>query len=211
MRGNFTADWVRNDKDQWRVRRLATGPASRAHGPSREARLLHTLAEFIINFSAFQRVPDADIRSRIMTLRMRFLITDPGEVDLDELARSLRSTNRRYQCAFEDGAGTISYGGDEIAGVEVYNPGDGTFDDQLAELEEAASEGSGAGEARVADALATVQLIFSAELLGKSSKQDDSREAMQPVWEWFFGNRTGLLQVDSEGYFDEEGLIFEVE
>lgn len=146
-----------------------------------------------------------------MSLRMRFLITDPGKLSLDELARSLRSTNRRYQCDFEAQGGSITLGGDEVASIEIYSPGDGTFDDELAELEEAASEGSGAGEARVADTLATVQLILAAELAGKSSKRDGSRDAMEPVWEWLFGNRTGLLQVDSEGYYDEEGLIYEVE
>lgn len=146
-----------------------------------------------------------------MTLRMRFLITDPGEVDLPDLAKSLRAINRRYQCEFEDESGTIALAGEEVASVEILSPGNGSFDDQLAELEESASEGSGAGEARVADTLATVQLIFAAELPGKSNKRDGSRDAMEPVWEWLFSNRSGLLQVDSEGYYNEDGLIFELE
>lgn len=146
-----------------------------------------------------------------MTLRMRFLITDPGAINLADLAKSLRATNRRYLAEFDDSAGTITLGSDEIASIAIFTPGDRTFDDQLAELEDLASEGTGAGEARVADTLATVQAIFSAELPGKASRRDGSREALEPVWEWLFGSRTGLLQVDSEGYYDEEGLIFEVE
>lgn len=146
-----------------------------------------------------------------MTLHMRFLITDPGTVDLAELAKSLRATNRRYQCEFQARGGTVTLGGDKVAAIEIYTPKDGTFDDELAELEEIASEGSGAGEAKVADTLATVQTIFAAELPGKAKGRDGSREALEPVWEWLFSNRQGLLQVDSEGYYDDEGLIFEVE
>jgi hypothetical protein len=142
---------------------------------------------------------------------MRFLITDPGAVDLADLAKSLRATNRRYHCDFKARGGTVTLGDDEIASIKVHRPGDGTFDEELVELEESASEGSGAGEAKVADTLATVQTIFAAELPGKSKNRDGSRDAMEPVWEWLFSNRRGLLQVDSEGYYNEAGLIFEVE
>lgn len=145
-----------------------------------------------------------------MTYHMRFLITDPGPVDLADLAKFLRGVNRKYQFEFDSEGGTVSLGGDEIAAIEIYTPGDGTFDDELAMLEDSASEGSGAGEARVADALATVQTLFAVKVPGSASRRDGSRDNLDPIWEWLFANRKGLLQVDSEGYSDEQGMIFEV-
>lgn len=141
---------------------------------------------------------------------MRFLITDPAPVDLATLAASLRSTNPRYQLDFDSGAATLSLSGVPIARIEVNTPGDGLFEDELAELEEAASEGSGPGEARVANALAGVQAIFAVQVLGAASRGDGSLESLDPVWEWLFTNHKGLLQADAEGYYDSEGLIFEV-
>lgn len=142
---------------------------------------------------------------------MRFLITDPAPVDLANLAASLKTANPRYQLDFEPGAGTLRLSGVPIAGIEVNKPGDGLFEDELAELEEAASEGSGPGEAQVANALASVQAIFAVQVLSAASGRDGSLESLEPVWEWLFTNRKGLLQADAEGYYDSKGgLIFEV-
>jgi len=141
---------------------------------------------------------------------MRFLITDPGPVDLADLAAALRVANPRYKLEFEPAAATLSLAGVPIAGIQVNTPGDGLFEDELGELEESASEGSGAGEARVADALATANAIFAVQVLNAASGPDGTLESLDPVWEWLFTTRTGLLQADAEGYYDSEGLIFEV-
>jgi hypothetical protein len=141
---------------------------------------------------------------------MRFLVTDPGPVDLADLAAALRRANPRYQFEFEPGAGTLSLGGTPIARIEVNTPGDGLFEDELAGLEDQASEGTGVGEAKVADALATTQAIFAVQVLAAASGTDGSLESLDPVWEWLFSTRRGLLQADAEGYYDSEGLIFEV-
>jgi hypothetical protein len=144
-----------------------------------------------------------------MSYHLRFLITDAGELDLKDLNTSLRAVNRKYRLEIEDGSGTLRLGNDVIGEVRVTTPVDDSFEDELAALEEAASEGSGAGEARVADALATVQIIFAVEVPGKVHGRE-ALESLDPVWEWLFGNREGLLQADNEGYYDEGGLIFEV-
>jgi len=141
---------------------------------------------------------------------MRFLITDPGPVDLADLAASLKLANPGYQLDYEPDAGTLSLAGVPIAGIEVNTPGDGLFEDELAELEESASEGSGPGEARVANALATANAIFAVQVLNAATGPEGSLESLDPVWEWLFTNRRGLLQADAEGYYDSDGLIFEV-
>lgn len=34
---------------------------------------------------------------------------------------------------------------------------------------------------------------------------------LDPLWVWLFQNRDGLLQADSEGYYDRRGIIFRME
>lgn len=144
-----------------------------------------------------------------MSYHLRFLITDPGPLDFKDLSTSLRAVNRKYRLDMDDGTGTLRLGNDVIGEVRLSTPDDDGFKDELAELEEAASEGSGDGEARVADALATVQTIFAVSVPGKVRGRE-ALESLDPVWEWLFGTRQGLLQADNEGYYDEDGLIFEV-
>ncbi len=144
-----------------------------------------------------------------MSYHLRFLITDSGSIDLDDLKTSLRAVNRKYRLDLEDGSGELRLGTDVIGEIQLSTPEDDGFEDELAMLEEAASEGSGAGEARVADALATVQTIFKVRVSGKVHGRE-ALESLDPIWEWLFGNREGLLQADNEGYYDEDGLIFEV-
>lgn len=144
-----------------------------------------------------------------MSYHLRFLVTDPGPLDLDDLVTSLRAANRKYRLEVREGSGTLRLGTEVVGDIQLITQDDETFEDQLAELEEAASEGSGRGEARVADALATVQTIFAVAVSGQVQGRE-SLESLDPVWEWLFDSREGLLQADGEGYYDEEGLIFEV-
>lgn len=144
-----------------------------------------------------------------MSYQLRFLITDAGALDLDALRDSLRAINRKYRLELEDGAGELRLGTEVIGELRLTTPDDDAFEDELAMLEEAASEGTGKGEARVADALATVNQILAVEVSGKVHGRE-ALESLDPLWEFLFSSRAGLLQADNEGYYDEDGLIFEV-
>jgi hypothetical protein len=141
---------------------------------------------------------------------MRFLLTDPTPFDLTTLGAALRGSDPTYDPHFESTAGTLFRSGTPIAAFEVNTPGDGLFEEELSELEEFAADGQGPGEARVADALATAQAIVAVQVLAAASAPDGSLDSLDPVWDWLFTNRRGLLQSDAEGYYDKTGLIFEV-
>lgn len=144
-----------------------------------------------------------------MSYQLRFLITDSGPLDLDDLTAALKAVNRKYRLDLEDGTGELRLGSEVVGQLRLATPDDETFEDELAMLEEAASEGTGKGEARVADALATVQTILAVEVPGKVHGRE-ALESLDPLWDYLFNNREGLLQADNEGYYDEDGLIFEV-
>lgn len=144
-----------------------------------------------------------------MSYHLRFLITDAGTLDVDALRDSLRAINRKYRLDLEEGAGELRLGTEVIGELRLTTPDDDSFEDELAMLEEAASEGTGKGEARVADALATVNQILAVAVPGKVHGRE-ALESLDPLWEFLFSSREGLLQADNEGYYDEDGLIFEV-
>ncbi len=146
-----------------------------------------------------------------MAYYMRFLVTDPGPIDLAALGAALRATSAAYEPRFKQSGGTLNYSGVAIASVSVMTPEDEGFEDELAELEEVASAGAGPGEAKVADTLATTQAIVVVQVLAAAADPDGALESLDPMWEWFFSSHHGLLQADAEGYYDKKGLIFEVD
>jgi hypothetical protein len=141
---------------------------------------------------------------------LRFLVTDAEPVDLTDLGAALRTAGRAYKSQFDESSGTVSRSGALFATFEVSTPEDGQFEETLGVLEEAAADGSGRGEAKVADALATAQAIVTVHVLEATSGSDPALAVLEPVWEWLFTNHDGLMQSDGEGYFDRRGLIFEI-
>jgi hypothetical protein len=141
---------------------------------------------------------------------MRFLITDPGPLDLRVLGGDLSSSDPDYEARFDATGGTLFRADEPVAELELNIPGDGLFDDELGELETSAADGHGPGEARVAETLATAQAIVAVQVLFADSAEDGDLAALDPIWEWLFANRQGLLQADGEGYYDAHGLIFAV-
>ena len=69
-----------------------------------------------------------------MSYQLRFLITDPGALDLDALRDSLRAINRKYRLELEDGAGELRLGTEVIGELRLATPDDEAFEDELAML-----------------------------------------------------------------------------
>lgn len=141
---------------------------------------------------------------------MRFLVTDGDPVDLTDLGTAFRTAGRTYKSTFDESSGSVTRNGAPFASFEVSTPDDDQFEEILSVLEELAADGSGRGEAKVADALATTQAIVTVQVQGATDASDTSLSVLEPVWEWLFTNHEGLMQSDGEGYYDRRGLIFEV-
>jgi len=55
-----------------------------------------------------------------------------------------------------------------------------------------------------AECICCVRVLFG----GRESEATLLR--IDPIWNWFFKNRSGLMQADAEGYYDRSGLVLEV-
>ena len=146
-----------------------------------------------------------------MSYYLRYLSADPRPVTLDDLGAALAAADRSYLVE-EDAAGALVHFGDRlIAQLEINVPGDGLFEEELAELHELAEEGSGAGRERVAEVVAGAKALVAVQVLWDGEEADAALGRLDPLWEWLFRERPGLLQADGEGFYDSGRLILRVE
>lgn len=144
---------------------------------------------------------------------MRFVSTDARPVVPAELRDALAAVSPTYNVEIDDLAATISYDGDVIAHVEINVPGDGLFDQERAELVEFANAVAGdeAAKTRVVNTLQTATGIVAAQVLFGTGHTETTLARLDPLWVWLFGNRTGLLQADDEGYYDPSHVVLHVD
>ena len=146
-----------------------------------------------------------------MSYYLRFLSTDPRPVTLDDLGTALSTADRSYLVE-EDAAGALIHFGDRlIAQLEINLPGDGLFEEELAELRELAEEGTGTGRGRVTSVVDGARSLVAVQVLWDGEEADAALALLDPLWQWLFRERPGLLQADGEGFYDAERLILRVE
>jgi hypothetical protein len=74
---------------------------------------------------------------------MRYIFADPRPLELSDLAKALNEQDPAYQLEFEDTEGILHYAGTLIGHLTLNRPGDGLFDEELAELREFAEDADG--------------------------------------------------------------------
>jgi hypothetical protein len=93
--------------------------------------------------------------------------------------------------------------------IEINAPGDGLFDEEIEWMLEEVEESEGEGKTKVKRALEQAKAIVALQVLWQGRGTEETMEKLEPLWEWLFANRQGLLQADAEGYYDSSGLILE--
>jgi hypothetical protein len=148
---------------------------------------------------------------------MRYIVTD-GELRLVEIEEALRGTDGAYRLHQHSGTQRQSadlYHGDELYGeLEINRPGDGLFEDEIAELREMVEEREESdedGRRRVVDLLTRATGMLAVRVLWQGRDAEPTLERLDPLWRWLHDRREGLLQADSEGYYDQDGLVLAVE
>jgi hypothetical protein len=143
---------------------------------------------------------------------MRFVSTDEQPVTTGPLRDALVAAGSAYEVQLDDVALTIVHAGARIAHVEINVPGDGLFDEEREELIESLSVAAGddSAKANVVASLRAARTIVAAQVLFGTGDTDSTLKALDPLWQWLFRNRRGLLQADGEGYYDARGLVLSV-
>lgn len=138
---------------------------------------------------------------------MRYIVTDDRPLSIADLDAALKATDSAYE--IKDGG--LYHGADLYGEIEINLRGEELGDEELGELEEFAEDSDGEQKQRVLAALRNAKSIVAVRVLWQGRDPEPTLEKPDPLWEWLFSNRQGLMQADGEGYYDASALIFEVE
>ena len=144
---------------------------------------------------------------------MRFISIDEQDVTLSTLESALKRTEAA--CLIErdeesDSEGVLTYKGDVYGQIEVNRLGDELFDAEIEELKESVQAADGAKRSEVLSVLNQAKAIIALRVLDQGRESEETLGKIDPLWQWLFAEREGLLQADSEGYYDASGLVLKV-
>jgi len=144
---------------------------------------------------------------------MRFIVTDEKDVSLGTLESALKQIDPAYLIDRDeetDSEGLLKWRDAVYGQIEVNRPGDGLFDGEIEELKEFVENSEGAKRSDVLNVLGQAKAIVAIRVVYERRESEDTLVKIDPLWQWLFANRQGLLQAGGEGYYDSSGLILEV-
>jgi hypothetical protein len=145
-----------------------------------------------------------------MSYYMRYISTSAEPLTLQVLEAGLRSLDPKYRVA-EDG--DLLYGDELFGQLEVNLPDEELFEEEREELLEELEDAEDAkGVKVVRKVLEEARAIVALQVLFQGRKDTESTlQRIDPLWDWLYAHRTGLMQADGEGYYDAKGAVLELE
>ena len=138
---------------------------------------------------------------------MRYILTDDRETTLSQIETGLKQVDPGYSIG--DGE-TLMYGDELYGEIEINVPGDGLFEAEVEDLKEEIQDNRGRNKTTVLEALQKARAIVAVRVLWQGRETEQTLEKIDPLWEWLFDNREGLLQADGEGYYNQSKHILKV-
>ena len=140
---------------------------------------------------------------------MRYVSTSAEPLTLPLIEAGLQSLDPKYRVA-EDG--DLLYGDELFGQLEVNLPDEELFEEEREELlEELEDAGSSKGVKAVRKVLESATAIVALQVLFQGRENTEATlERIDPLWDWLYANRTGLMQADNEGYYDAKGTVLEL-
>jgi len=142
-----------------------------------------------------------------MGFYMRYIATDDQSVSLEEIGTAIQSVDPEYSIIDEE----VHHGAELYGEIEINLRGTELCDEELGELAESVEDIQGENKQQVLDSLRDAKSIVAVRVLWQERNTEDTLEKLDPIWNWLFENRQGILQVDGDGYYDETGSIFDLE
>lgn len=142
-----------------------------------------------------------------MSFNMIFILANKKKTTLLQIARGLKQTDAKYRFESEE---YFLYGSELLGQIDIWRPEEKYFQDWIQAARDRARTRIATHEAQVAEILrvfdrATGILFFN--VLWEDRERVETIELYQPLWEWLFEHREGLLYVDSEGYWNVDELL----
>jgi len=103
--------------------------------------------------------------------------------------------------------GDLYFKSDVFGEITVNRPGDGIFEDEIAELRKQLETLTHLDKPLVQTALDVARSMVALHVLQAGN---DNPDILDQLWDWLFDQYPGLLQVDEEGYYDADGLFLPI-
>ena len=134
---------------------------------------------------------------------MRFFDTEKKPLTL----RSLRAGLHRSDGGFDISQGQLTYNGEDFAQIDISEPGDGIFDEELAEFRANVAAKRGAKSAAAKSEVLAILDSAKRTIVVRVGGHAEALSLLDTLWDWLFSHRSGILQADGEGFYQDEDLI----
>ena len=145
---------------------------------------------------------------------MRFITDAAQPVSIASISRALKERAEPLSLGFDTEEATVAhilFGNDVIGEIEINRSGDGLFDEEIGELLEFLADVDDPSRSKVESLLKRATVIYAVRVLFGGRDAEETVERLDTVWDLLFSKAPGLLQADGEGYYDQDGLVLEVE
>lgn len=153
-----------------------------------------------------------------MPYYMTFFVDHADKVDFGEIEDGLRAEDPAYRIDVLERYATDPFDAADLyhdhevyARIEINQPGDPLFHSEVQEFSEAVQYGGRGQTSRVIKILRRARVIVRVHVLWRERDPELILRKLEPLWEWLFVFRSGVLHADGEGYYDADGLIVEFE
>jgi hypothetical protein len=148
-----------------------------------------------------------------MPYYMRFFMTDEDDLSLAMLESGLKDKDAAYAITEKapiplGEAGQLMFEQNLYGIVEINQPVEG---EELEEFLEDLEDVRGEKKRIVLQVLENARAVVVVQVLSQGRETEATLEKLDPLWEWLFVHRQGLLHADGEGYYDQAGLVLEVD
>ncbi len=143
---------------------------------------------------------------------MSYIVADERELSLDTLEAALQEIDPAYGIANRHAepaqCGELRHGTGLYGIIQIDQP---PSDEVIEEFREDVEDSTGRKKRSVLNVLERARAIVVVQVLGQGRDTEATLQKIDPLWDWLFANRKGLLHADGEGFYDRSGLILRAE
>ena len=142
---------------------------------------------------------------------MRYISADERPLSLAQIGEILVTIDPRYviRPTDLDELVEVVYDDKLYGQIEINAPGDELFEDDISAFVEMLGAPTSQEERLVTATLAAATEIIAVEMFWEGTASEATFALFDPLWDWLFANRRGILQADTEGFYSADGLLVE--
>jgi hypothetical protein len=144
---------------------------------------------------------------------LRYITTSADRITLEMLQDGLARIDPDYNVLsteVDKVHGDLMYGETLLGTLELNLPGDEVFEDDVIELIALVRHSPDDRRPQVLDVLEAAQSIVAVRARWTGYDPESVFEKIDPLWDYLFTHFAGLLQIDGDGFYDNEGPVLDM-